>query len=159
VNWLFSLFEWWGNTPIAHAMNGWEWSYPIVESFHIIGIVLLVGTAALVDMRLLGLRFTRMAVWEIAEELAPWTTMGLVLVLITGPLLVSTDPDRYYDSIQFRLKMSCLALAFLFDFAIHRRVRSKDRKTTINLQRFAGAVSLILWSSVVVGGRAIGVFD
>lgn len=95
--------------------------------------------------------------WEIASGLAPWTTTGLVLVLITGPLLLATDPDRYYNAYQFRFKMACLFLALVFDFAVHRKVRSGARASSPGLQRFAGSVSLVLWSCVVLAGRSIGV--
>ena len=154
---LFRLFVWYGETPIAHAMNSSEWAFPIVEVIHMIGIVLLVGTAVILDLRLLGLRLAGMQVWELASDLMPWTTAGLVTVLLTGPLLLSTDADRYYDSYEFRFKMTCLALVLLFDVAVHRRVRSKDGTAGPGLQRFAGVISLLLWSCVVIGGRSIGI--
>lgn len=157
ANALFSLLDWWGTTPIAHAMNASEAAFPAVEIVHMIGIVLLVGTSALVDFRLLGWRLAHTPVWEIATDLAPWTTTGLVLVLITGPLLLATDPDRYYLATQFRFKMACLALALAFDFAVGRRVRTENTVATPSLQRVTGLVSLVLWSCVVLGGRAIGV--
>jgi uncharacterized protein DUF6644 len=154
---LFRLFVWYGETPIAHAMNSSEWMFPIVEVIHMIGIVLLVGTAVILDLRLMGLRLKSMPIWELASDLMPWTTAGLVTVLITGPLLLSTDADRYYDSYEFRFKMACLALVILFDIVVHRRVRAKDSAAGPGLQRFAGALSLLLWGCVVLGGRGIGI--
>jgi hypothetical protein len=122
-----------------------------------IGIVLLVGTAVILDLRLMGLRLKNMPVWELASDLMPWTTAGLVTVLITGPLLLSTDADRYYDSYEFRFKMTCLALVILFDILVHRRVRAKDSTAGPGMQRLAGAMSMLLWSCVVLGGRGIGI--
>ena len=138
-------------------MNSSEAAFPVVEIVHMIGIVLLVGTAAIVDFRLLGWRLAHTPVWEIASDLAPWTTTGLVLILITGPLLLATDPDRYYNAYQFRFKMACLFLALVFDFGVHRKVRARNSTSSAGLQRFAGFASLVLWSCVVLGGRAIGV--
>jgi hypothetical protein len=80
-------------------------------------------------------------------------------MLVTGPLLVSTDPDRYYDSGPYRFKMGCLLLAALFDFVAMRRVRSGRHAASPGWQRFAGGMSLVLWFSVVAGGRAIGLFE
>ena len=152
---IFKLIDWWGETPIAHLMNSAVWMFPAVEILHLIGIVLLVGLAAIVDLRLLGVRLTAMPVAVLSSELAPWTTAGFVMVLITGPLLLATDADRYYRSWEFRFKMTCLALAILFDFTLHRKVRSGAGSLTT--QRAAGWISLVLWSCVVAGGRAIGV--
>ena len=154
---LFSLFEWWGKTPVATVMNGSELAFPLVETLHMIGIVLVVGTAALVDVRLLGLRFTSVPVSSLASQLGPWTLRGLGLILITGLLLLSTDPDRYYYSCQFRFKMACLLAALLFDGIFYRKIRSQDQPSNTWLLRVAACTSLVLWSGVVAGGRAIGV--
>jgi hypothetical protein len=72
--------------------------FPAVEILQMPGIVILVGLAAIVDLRLLGVRLTNTPVSVLSSELAPWTTAGFALVLITGPLLLSTDSDRYYLS-------------------------------------------------------------
>ena len=71
---LFKLLDWWGETPVAHAMNSAVWMFPAVEILHMIGIVLLVGLAAIVDLRLLGVRLTNTPVSVLSAELAPWTT-------------------------------------------------------------------------------------
>jgi hypothetical protein len=69
---LFRLFVWFGETPIAHAMNSSEWMFPIVEVIHMIGIVLLVGAAVILDLRLMGLRLKSVPVhWELASDLMP----------------------------------------------------------------------------------------
>src|SRR5258708_2971038 len=117
---LFSLFEWWGKTPIATAMNGSEMAFPIVETLHLIGIVLVVGTAALVDVLVLGWGHTSVPISSLSSELGPWTLRGRGLILLTGLLLLSTDPDRYYYSCQFRFKMACLLLVLLFDGIFYR---------------------------------------
>ena len=48
-----SFFEWLTTTPWAKAMNGPEWAFPVVESLHFVGLALLVGAIAIVDLRLL----------------------------------------------------------------------------------------------------------
>jgi hypothetical protein len=45
--------------------------FPIVEVIHMIGIVLLVGTAVILDLRLMGLRLKSVPVWELASDLMP----------------------------------------------------------------------------------------
>ncbi|HEX7044023.1 MAG TPA: hypothetical protein VF203_05355 [Burkholderiales bacterium] len=50
-----ALLVWLETSGFAQAMRQWLWLYPIVEIVHIGGIVLLVGSAAMFDMRLLGL--------------------------------------------------------------------------------------------------------
>lgn len=139
-------------------MAGWVWAYPIVEILHMCAIVVVVGSAALVDFRLIGWRLRSMPVAELASELAPWTKAGILGILLTGPLLFVTDPDRYVGNYYFRLKMTCLLLTILFDAFVVRRMRSPRSAAGLWEQRFAGGISLLLWVGVVTGGRGIGIF-
>ena len=54
-----TFFEWLTTSPWANAMNGPEWAFPVVESLHFIGFALLIGTIAIVDLRLLGIGMRR----------------------------------------------------------------------------------------------------
>ena len=52
---------------------------------------MLIGTILMVDMALLGFGIRRHPASRIAAELAPWTTGGLVVMLISGPLILSSE--------------------------------------------------------------------
>ncbi len=98
--------------PIAR----WEWVFPVVESIHICGFTLLVGTIVILDLRLLGLRLLRQSISQVARDLAPWIWTGIVLQLTTGPYLFSGDPYEYVQIAAFRTKMMLLLLALDFPF-------------------------------------------
>ena len=134
-------------------MNGPEWAFPVVQSFHFIGFALSIGTIAIVDLRLLGLGMRRQKADELASDLAPWTRAGLAVMLITGPLMFSADAVTYHVNPSFQFKMVCLMLALLFHFTIHRRAVRSDVPPFA--AKLAGAVSLLLWTAVVAGGRMI----
>ena len=51
-----NLLIWLEGTAVAVAMREWSWLYPLVEMLHILGFVVLVGSAATFDVRLLGSR-------------------------------------------------------------------------------------------------------
>jgi uncharacterized membrane protein len=150
---LTSFFKWLTTSALANAMNNHEWAFPIVQSLHFIGFALSIGTIAIVDFRLLGLGMRRQQAAEIAADLKPWTLAGLAVMLITGPLMFSTDAVTYHYNPSFQFKMSCLMLALLFHFTLHRRAIRSD--VSPNAARLAGAVSLLLWTAVVAGGRMI----
>jgi len=153
-----SIVQWLENSFVAHAMGASVWAYPVVETLHMAAIVLLVGTAAVFDFRLLGWRLTRMPVAELAHQLRPWVRAGIVGILVTGPLLFLSDPDRYATNFYFRLKMTFLLLTILFDLLVARRLRAPGNTAGTAARRFAGGFSLLLWAGVVSCGRAIGVF-
>lgn len=147
-----SFYEWLTTSPWANAMNGPEWAFPLVQNLHFIGFAFSIGTIAIVDLRLLGLAMRRQSTAELAADLAPWTLVGLALMLITGPLMFSADAVAYHNNPSFRFKMVVLCVALLFHFTLHR----KATRTEVPLAaKFAGGLSLLLWTAVVAGGRMI----
>jgi hypothetical protein len=138
-----------------------SWVFPVIQSVHLIGLTMLVGSICLVDLGLLGIgRHQKIA--DLASGLAPWTNGGLLTVLVTGPLMFSSDLPRYLNNPAFLLKMGLLALALAGQFTLHRRVVSNSttsNSSSASRQKLAAVLSLILWSSVVLAGRAIADFD
>jgi len=61
--------------------------YLIVLTVHVMTLCLFVGTAAMVDLRLLGLAMQKVRVSEVMARLLPWTSAGFLVMLISGALL------------------------------------------------------------------------
>src|SRR6516164_5709176 len=120
------LFRWLVNSPWSRAMNAAEWVFPAVQSLHFIGFAMSIGTIAIVDLRLLGLGSARFKPADLAADLAPWTRAGIAVMLITGPLMFSTDAVAYHFNPSFQFKMVCLTLALLLHFTLHRRAVRPD---------------------------------
>lgn len=147
------LLEWLGSSPLANAMNGPEWAFPVVECFHFFGFALLIGTIVIVDLRLLGGGMRRQSPAELAADLKPWTLTGLIFMLTTGPAMFAADPRVYYANPSFRFKITCLLIAILYQFTIHRWAVKPTVAPIVG--KLAAVVSLALWISVVGGGRMI----
>jgi len=150
---LASIFEWLTTSPWAKAMNGPEWAFPVVQSLHFIGFAFSIGTIAIVDLRLLGWGMRRQSAAELAADLDPWTWAGFAIMLITGPLMFSADAVQYHHNPSFQFKMVCLLVALLFHFTIYRKITRSDASPFA--AKFAGGLSLVLWTAVVAGGRMI----
>jgi len=134
----------------GNPLNGSALIFPALECFHIAGFAICVGTIGIVDLRLLGVGMSRQETAELARDVAPWTLLGLVLILLSGPLMFSSDPDMYYLNPSFQIKMVCFALALLFHYTIRRRVALRGASAGVG--KLVGAVSLLLWISVIFGG-------
>jgi len=115
-----SFWHWLTVSPWAKVMNGPEWMFPVVQSFHFIGFAFSIGTIAIVDLRLLGLGMTRQTAAELHSDLNRWSWIGIAMMLITGPLMFSADAVRYHVNASFEFKMYCLTAALLFHFTVHR---------------------------------------
>lgn len=146
--------------PSSVALRESLWMYPIIETAHVLGLCLFVGTAWLWDLRLLGLTLRRVPVSHLSAQVLPWTVAGFVLMAVSGLGLVFSEPLRFYSNVFFRIKLVLLALAGLNAVMFHRTVgRRKDEWDLSPIvpwrARLAGALSLGIWSAVIVSGRLI----
>ncbi|MDB5716637.1 MAG: hypothetical protein JWM38_64 [Sphingomonas bacterium] len=137
------------------------WAFPTIESIHVIAIVTVVGTIAIMDLRLLGLTSPSCAVTATSRDTLPWTWGAFVIALITGLLLFVSKATNYAANPYFQLKMVMLVLAglnmALFHSSTWRSVRNWDTDCVVPLGgKIAGALSLFFWILVVFFGRAIG---
>ena len=128
-----------------------SWLFPAIQSVHLAGIALLVGTIVVVDLRLLGYILRRYNVSELSDYFGPWTRRGLWIMLTTGPVLFASDVSRYVRNPAFVLKMIVLAVAVAFHFIVRQPAERRGK--------LGAFVSIVLWSCVIIGGRAIADFD
>jgi hypothetical protein len=138
--------------PPSNPLNDATWLFPALECWHILGFALSIGTIAIVDFRLLGFGMMRQSAQDLAKDLAPWTLFGLASMLISGPIMFATDPDMYYLSRAFQVKMAALLLAIL----VHYTVRRKAVASGASSAKTLACVSLLLWAVVLGGGIFIG---
>ncbi len=105
--------QWIERSPLGAGVRDSVWIFPVVESIHILGIVLLFFTAALVDLRVLGTGFLRRrSLAEVAVGLLPWMWRAVVLVIATGILLFSSEAaSKCYESKAFYVKMALIVIA------------------------------------------------
>ncbi|NJN50878.1 MAG: hypothetical protein HC809_02935 [Gammaproteobacteria bacterium] len=157
---LLAFCEWLAGTAGSIALHESLYMYPLVESTHVLTLMLFVGTLAMVDLRLLGFAFTHAPVSEVTARLLPWTVAGFVIMTITGLLLFYAIPVRTYQSIWFRVKVIVLIAAGLNAWFFHRRVQRDQTRWDGAIRppraaRLAAAASLGCWAIVIVTGRMI----
>lgn len=130
-------------------------AFPVLECFHIAGFALAIGLSTLVDLRLLGLGLAKQPPSQIARAFEWWTLGGLVVAVLSGLLLFTTDPDMYYLNWSFLIKIACLALAVTFHYTIRRR--TVFRGVSRSAGGVVACVSMALWIAVIFGGIFIAV--
>ncbi|WP_312513996.1 DUF6644 family protein [Massilia sp.] len=132
------------------------WLYPVVEIVHIVGFSVLVGAVAMFDLRLLGLGRT-LPVRDLARHLLLWSWLALLLIVPSGLLMFSTQPELL-DNRVFVLKLALIAAAGLNALAFHagpwRRAQHWGAAPPASARLHAG-VSLLLWIGVIACGRLL----
>jgi hypothetical protein len=113
----------------------------------------------MVDLSLLGLGIGRSPASRIARELSGWTAAGLAIMLSSGPLILSSEAIRCYRTPAFWVKMALLAIALIFHFTIHARVVFEEPPAPPQRAKWTACVSLGLWISVALAGKAIAIFQ
>jgi hypothetical protein len=158
---MLAFCKWLEHTAIGSSIRESLWLFPAIESVHLIGMALLLGTVAAYDLRLLGFVLRRHRVSDLTRRLIPWCWLGFALQVLTGSLLFSSEAVKIYVNPAFRLKLLLILLAgvqaLLFHFTSHRKVSDWDTASSTPLSAKLSAVaSLLLWTSVVAAGRFIG---
>ena len=86
---LDDFYQWLQNTPWATGIRESSLLFPVIETIHVLGLALSVGTIAVVDLRLLGLGMRRQPVTQLAGQLARRTLDGLAGSVASGIMLSS----------------------------------------------------------------------
>lgn len=147
-------------SALSQALRASIWLYPLVNTGHVVGIALLFGAIAPLDLRLMGC-WKSVPLHHLARVAVPVAVAGLLLAAGTGSLLFATRPLDYVHEPLFGLKMALLAAA-IFNALLLRRslpwqllgvVAGAPWRPTWAV---AGAASVALWLGVITAGRLIG---
>ena len=149
------------SSAIAVWIRDSLYAFPLIESLHVIGLTMVFGTIAIVDLRLLGLASIRRPFSRVKGEILKWTWVAFALTVMTGLLMFITNAGAYYHNLQFRSKMVLIALSginiLIFELTAGKTVHQWDKDETPPLAgKVAGALSLLLWIGVIFLGRWIG---
>jgi hypothetical protein len=158
---LEEFLRWLEATPVAVTIRENEILFPWIESFHVLAIVLVVGTISIIDLRLLGVASLDRAASRLMGDVLPWTWGAFVIAAVTGGLLFSSNAPNYAHNFFFQGKMLLLAaaglnMAIFHAFGIRDVARWDTKPDTPPAAKAAGAVSLGLWIAVIAFGRWIG---
>lgn len=150
---------WVEQSALATAMRHELWLYPSIEILHIFGFVTLVGSIAMLDLRLLGLS-PRIPVTSLARHLLPWTFGALIVIVPTGLLMFAAHATDFISNSAFVLKLSLIFGAGLNAAAFHmgpyRSVGQWDMGIpTPPAAKLHGVLSLIIWMGVIACGRLL----
>src|ERR1041385_6117387 len=93
---LLGFFTWCENTALGEAIRGSLWLFPVIESFHLLALAMIGGAVRVLDFRLLGCGIARQPVSQVWRDTRPWMMSSLVVMLISGLLLFTSEAVKLY---------------------------------------------------------------
>ena len=149
-------------SSLGQAMRESLWLYPTIEIVHIVGIALLFGSIAVLDMRLLGVS-RNVSVRSLAGHVLPWTAASFLLIVPSGLAMFVAYASELIASPLFVAKISLIMAAgvnaALFHAGVFRGAAAWDAEAPPPpAARAAAATSLLLWVSVIACGRLLAYF-
>ena len=154
-----AFVNWLRDTPVSQAFRvPLEWLWPACESFHFLGLALVIGTAGFFDLRLLGL-MKRIPIRKAAEFL-PLAKVGFAINLTTGLYFYIASPFQYTFNIAFWYKVAALVIAVVnagvFELVLKSRaaVLRDDEDVPLSF-KIVGALSILAWLNVLYWGRML----
>ena len=154
------ICQWLEQTSIGTAIRESLWLFPVIETVHIFGIILLVGGTSILDLRLMGLTFRDEPVTKLAKRFLPWAWSGFIIQVGTGLLMFASEATKMYINTAFQIKMLMIVAAgvnaFVFHSLAYQSVGKWDKDPVAPVSaRIAGLVSILFWFGIVAAGRWI----
>jgi hypothetical protein len=149
------------DTSIATAIREGESLFPWIECAHVLALTVVIGSIAIVDLRLIGVASRDRSVAQTTAAVLPVTWTAFVVAVTTGGLLFTSNATVYAHNLYFQVKMVFIALAGInmavFHLFLNRGVDAWHTPALTPLRaRIVGGLSLCLWIAIAACGRWIG---
>jgi uncharacterized membrane protein len=152
------LVDWLPNTWVAAIVLDHRWAWPICESLHFCGLVMIFGAVSLVDLRVIGL--VRVISFHSVHRLIGIAVLGIVISAVTGLMFIAGAPDQYFYNSAFHWKLVFFAILLVnlgyFYTAEFAGLRQLGAGAPAPLSaRISAAVSLTALIGVMSAGRLL----
>ena len=158
---LHNIGEWMEHWAWVQYVSTTAWLYSGISAIHYFTLFITVGTAVLIDLRVLGLAATRKPVSQFAQQVYPWLWGAFWLAILSGFLEFITDAGDYLPDKVFETKMTTILLAVIFTILLWRSIPKaasgeSDKAASLSGgSKVLAALSLIFWIGSILAGVEI----
>jgi hypothetical protein len=157
---LLQFADWLSLTSLSVSFQVHAWVIPTIQSVHIVGIGVVVGSVLMMNLRILGMAGADMTLRQTTNRFGPWLTIALWVLLVTGILMVIGEPVRELLSTSFWFKMFLVATGTLIATAFQMALRKHDEHWESTMLKsaavkFLAIFTLMIWVAIIFLGRLI----
>ena len=159
-----ALCWWLEHTAVSETIQSVNWIVPTVQTIHIVAIAVVVASALMIDLRLVGAFSADRPMREVSARFLPFVWWPLLVLLATGAIMITGEPARSLKNPAFGIKMSLLATALivtlLFQWMLRRdpefgSTTGSHRATAMGV----ATLSMVLWTGIIFAGRWIAYYS
>jgi hypothetical protein len=159
LQWLDHFCSWLEHTALSQTIQTTVWIIPTVQSMHILSIALLIASALMIDLRLLGFVGLDQSLQRVSARFLPFIWWTLPVLLATGSIMIIGEPVRSLENPVFALKMCLLIGAIIVTGVYQLWLRNDARSAASRSAAWPIAIlSLLLWAGIIFAGRWIAYF-
>ncbi len=152
--------EWLAKASLSHTFRVREsWLIPGVQSIHIVGIAIIIGSVFMIVLRILGWAGTDQTVRQTTDRFGPWLIGGLCLQLVTGIVMIIAEPARELVNFSFWTKMVFVAVATVLSaiFLVNVPKHEQQWETLVNHRsiKSLAILTFLIFLLIIVLGRLI----
>lgn len=147
-------FEWCGNTWLGTTVRDTVWAFPLIETFHLLALAVLLGSVLIVNLRVFGLGKQYLPAAQMARQLEPWMLVSLGVLIASGIPMAFSEPMKCFESASFPVKMGLIVVGIASQFTIQRRWVMRGDGSG-GKAKLAAILSIAIWSLVGAAGKGI----
>jgi hypothetical protein len=152
-----SLCVWLDQIALSQAIQTIGWIVPTVQTVHILSVAVVITSALMLDLRLIGVVGVDQPLDRVWARFLPFVWWPLLILLATGALMIIGEPARSLKNPMFQLKMALLLGAMIVTVIVQLLGRNSSLpEHGPGISRYLIVVLfLLLWTGVVFAGRWI----
>jgi hypothetical protein len=147
-------FDWAGNTWLGTTVRDTVWAFPLIETFHLLALAILLGTVLIVNLRVFGIGKRFLPASQLARQFEAWMLASIGVLIATGIPMAFSEPMKCFESYSFPIKMGLIVLGIVSQFTIQRRWIMKGDADPAKA-RIAAVISIFVWTAVGAAGKGI----
>lgn len=153
-----TLFDALQASALGHAIAESRWATAILSAVHLIGFTLVMGSAVVTNLRLVGALLPDRPAADIMRPATRGLAIGLAISAATGVLLFTPRAAHAAVNSIFQVKMLLLVSAVTWHVLVQPRFAARTPEPAATV-RLLGATGLALWVGLAVAGCLFILFE
>src|SRR5215468_5367480 len=107
-HWLNQFSFWLDQTPFSQTIQTKAGIVPTVQTVHILAIAMVMTSALMIDLRLIGVVNRDQTFARVCARFLPFVWWPLLVLLLTGVIMIVGEPARSLKNPVFQLKVALI---------------------------------------------------